>query len=149
MLGPNPMAQNGEKPCMQASRLLLTVLRNVLLHPEQTKYRRLKTTSENVARLLAIDGVCDLLEMLGFVRHDQSYVVEGEPDLVAFQAAVDQLVLTRRRFPSIEAWEIFADQLKLGQPLGRWVRPAAVLCIIFFFLARGWGGGMETATTSC
>ncbi len=73
-------AQAGEEPCTQATWLLLKVLHNITSHPTETKYRKLRTNSETVSRLLQVKGVTDFLCHVGFTQQEAHFVL-AEPDL--------------------------------------------------------------------
>lgn len=91
---------------MRGTWLLLKVIHNILVHPDEAKYRKLRTSSETVTQLLALPGVTELLLHLGFTREATHFVLPS-PDLCALAAAVDALTALRRRFHTLEAFEIF------------------------------------------
>ncbi len=92
---------------MRSSWLLLKVVDNVLRHPGEAKYERVRVTSDAVRAVVAMPAVADVFAALGFVLDGEHYVLQA-PDPARLQVAFDALVALRRSFDAIEAYELFA-----------------------------------------
>ncbi len=124
------LAAAGEADCLRSSWLLLKVVHNLLQHPEDPRYQRIRATTDAVRALLAMPGVTAMLAHLGFVDEGEFFVLPA-PDPVRLAAAFDALTALRRTFDSIEALELFAVRLAAAGGL------------------RGGGGGGEERFTLC
>ena len=58
---------NDEKAVMQALDILLKLIKNILKSPQEEKFRKIKKTNKSIAsKLLAVDGISELILALGF-----------------------------------------------------------------------------------
>merc|ERR1712070_1094991 len=86
-VGIEMLAEAREGDFGAAHAVLLKLLGNIVAHPDELKYRRLRTTNAKIAALLQTRGVRALLIGLGFVE-------EGADSLVMPEAASASVVQT-------------------------------------------------------
>ena len=86
-VGIEMLAEAREGDFGAAHAVLLKLLGNIVAHPDELKYRRLRTTNAKIAALLQTRGVRALLIGLGFVE-------EGADSLVLPEAASTSVVQT-------------------------------------------------------
>jgi len=86
-VGIEMLAEAREGDFGAAHAVLLKLLGNIVAHPDELKYRRLRTTNAKIAALLQTRGVRALLIGLGFVE-------EGADSLVMPEAASTSVVQT-------------------------------------------------------
>uniref|UniRef100_A0A7S4MY14 Peptidyl-prolyl cis-trans isomerase n=1 Tax=Prymnesium polylepis TaxID=72548 RepID=A0A7S4MY14_9EUKA len=67
------------------------ILGNIVNAPSEAKYRRLRTTNDRIAQLLAARGARQLLVGSGFVEEDEALVLPEAAEIAKLQVAVERL----------------------------------------------------------
>ncbi|XP_036330681.1 peptide-N(4)-(N-acetyl-beta-glucosaminyl)asparagine amidase [Rhagoletis pomonella] len=91
--------KNSKDAYLEATRILIVLLENVLSEPANAKYRSIRLENKTIKeKLLSVAGIAQLLSAIGFKNNDTEYTLPQEVPLQRIQQYRD--VLRERR----EAW---------------------------------------------
>ncbi|XP_067631339.1 peptide-N(4)-(N-acetyl-beta-glucosaminyl)asparagine amidase [Eurosta solidaginis] len=95
---PKPL-KNSKDSYLEATRILIVLLENILSEPQNTKYRTIRFQNKAIKeRLLSVAGIAQLLDAIGFKCNISDYTLPQEVPLERIQKYRD--VLKERR----ESW---------------------------------------------
>ncbi|EGD78666.1 TK protein kinase [Salpingoeca rosetta] len=111
-----------EKPAfLLCSKFLLTVVHNIVQHPEKQLYRRMQTSSTTVKRALETEAAQRLLDFIGLQRQGDAYILDGDlshDDQQRLEWLEEALISTRKKLFVLEAWELFVQDIQLDHRIG-------------------------------
>ncbi|XP_065836447.1 uncharacterized protein [Oscarella lobularis] len=97
----------------QTSFVLLKILQNIVLSPDDDKYRRIRRAS----KLLTQRGAAEALKAIGFREDDDYFVFDGTENVA--RRMRDRIGAFRRRHDEIGAWEIPTSALAFNERVGK------------------------------
>ncbi|XP_065369389.1 peptide-N(4)-(N-acetyl-beta-glucosaminyl)asparagine amidase [Calliphora vicina] len=88
--------KNTREAYLEAVRILLVLLDNVLKYPNELKYRSIRIENKSIKeRLLSLEGCSQLLTAIGFKRSANEYILPLEASLDVLRSYRDALVKRR------------------------------------------------------
>ncbi|XP_037821916.1 peptide-N(4)-(N-acetyl-beta-glucosaminyl)asparagine amidase [Lucilia sericata] len=88
--------KNTKEAYLEAVRILLVLLDNVLKYPNELKYRTIRSENKSIKeKLLSLEGCSQLLSAIGFRRSGSEYKLPLEASLDVIRAYRDALVKRR------------------------------------------------------
>lgn len=97
---PNPNTQcsqrNTKEAYLEAVRIILLLLDNIINHPNENKYRTIRIENKTIKeKLLTLEGCVELLTSIGFQRSDDQYTLPNDSSLELIRSYRD--ALSKRR----------------------------------------------------
>eukprot|EP00051_Salpingoeca_urceolata_P011811 m.146758 g.146758 ORF g.146758 m.146758 type:complete len:680 (+) comp17264_c2_seq2:203-2242(+) len=109
-------AEIGQQPFLVASRFLLKVSHNVIVHPKDKRYRQATTSSQVILDALHHPSCGPLMAKIKISEQNNTVTLYGPVELYATSSI--SLVAVRRSLNVLEAWEEFPEMVTREHKLG-------------------------------